>query len=160
MNKNYIGNYKIETKNLNNYSKLLDNENINKRLLNNSLFYKVAKYNLCERLFKLFKENKEIDIKKLEFQLNGLYKEYIKLIYILDNNYIELYNLQFNTFNKSIMNFKDIHYNSFNLKKEEKNIINSSSNIILKEVKNDDFIAFNNSKIKIKKLSWIDIYIK
>ena len=92
--------------------------------------------------------------------MNGLYKEYIKLIYILDNNYIELYNLQFNTFNKSIMNFKDIHYNSFNLNKEEKNIINSSSNIILKEVKNDDFIAFNNSKIKIKKLSWIDIYIK
>ena len=28
---------------------IFDNELINKRLLNNSLFYKVAKYNLCER---------------------------------------------------------------------------------------------------------------
>lgn len=127
---------------------IFDNELINKRLLNNSLFYKVAKYNLCERLYKLFKENKDIDLKKLEFKLIGKYKDYIKLIYKIDNNFIELLDLQFNTFNKSKMNF---------ITDNKDNIILSSSNIILNEVKEDGFIYLNSDKTKVKKLSWIDI---
>ncbi len=127
---------------------IFDNELINKRLLNNSLFYKVAKYNLCERLYKLFKENKDIDLKKLEFKLIGKYKDYIKLIYKIDNNFIELLDLQFNTFNKSKMNF---------ITDNKDNIILSSSNIILNEVKKDGFIYLNSDKTKVKKLSWIDI---
>lgn len=127
---------------------IFDNELINKRLLNNSLFYKVAKYNLCERLYKLFKENKDIDLKKLEFKLIGKYKDYIKLIYKIDNNFIELFDLQFNTFNKSKMNF---------ITDNKDNIILSSSNIILNEVKEDGFIYLNSDKTKVKKLSWIDI---
>ena len=127
---------------------IFDNELINKRLLNNSLFYKVAKYNLCERLYKLFKENKDIDLKKLEFKLIGKYKDCIKLIYKKDNNYIELFDLQFNTFNKSKMNF---------ITDNKDNNILSSSNIILNEVKEDGFIYLNSDKTKVKKLSWIDI---
>lgn len=127
---------------------IFDNELINKRLLNNSLFYKVAKYNLCERLYKLFKENKDIDLKRLEFKLIGKYKDYIKLIYKIDNNFIELLDLQFNTFNKSKMNF---------ITDNKDNIILSSSNIILNEVKEDGFIYLNSDKTKVKKLSWIDI---
>ena len=122
---------------------IFDNE-----LINNSLFYKVAKYNLCERLYKLFKENKDIDLKKLEFKLIGKYKDYIKLIYKIDNNFIELLDLQFNTFNKSKMNF---------ITDNKDNIILSSSNIILNEVKKDGFIYLNSDKTKVKKLSWIDI---
>ncbi len=160
---------------------IFENPKLNTILSNRSLFYEIAKYNIFERLLKLYKESLEFNQSKLVFVLKGELKNILELIYHIDS-YHSLKLLQANMaiFAKSEIYYKGLedkavdYYNEFveqyeacndfnakyliGLKIDDYKKIKVSEKILEKEfcIKREELVQKNYVKAKV--LSWINLY--